>query len=59
MTHPTDMSKHTDEELREGIARADEQAARVESEDSDEAREAQQRKRDEMQAELDRRQQQS
>ena len=59
MTHPTDMSKHTNEELREGIARADEQASRVEAEDSDEAREAQQAKRDEMQAELDRRQQQS
>ncbi len=55
MTHPTDMSKHTDEELREGIARADEQAPRVEAEDSDAAREAQERKREQMQKELDRR----
>lgn len=55
MTHPTDMSKHTDEELREGIARADEQAARVANEDSDQAQQAQQEKREQMEQELDRR----
>ena len=55
MTHPTDMSKHTDSELREGIERADEQAARVAAEDSDEALKANQAKRDEMEAELERR----
>ena len=52
MTHPTDMSKHTDEQLREGIEKADEQAARVASEDSDEALQAQQSKREQMEDEL-------
>ena len=55
MTHPTDMSKHTDEELREGISKADEQAARVAAEDSDEAQQAQQAKREQMEQELDQR----
>ena len=55
MTHPTDLSKHTDEELREGIEKADEQAARVAAEDSDEALQAQQTKREQMEDELDRR----
>ncbi len=59
MTHPTDYSKHTDEQLRDGIARVDEQASRIATEDSDEALRAAQEQRAAMAAELDRRQQQS
>lgn len=51
----TDYSRHTDEELREAIARIDEQEPRVRAEDSPAAVSAAQRQRQEMQTELDRR----
>ncbi len=50
-----DMSKHTDEQLREGIERAEEQEPRVAVESSDEAHEAQQVQKQEMEQELERR----
>lgn len=52
----TDYSKHTDEELREGIRKAQEQIDRVAAEDSDHAVEANREQVQAMQAELDRRQ---
>lgn len=57
MTHDTDFSKHTDEELREGIRKANENAARVSTEDSDEAMQALADKREAMEEELRRREQ--
>ena len=51
----TDYSKHTDEELRDGINKADENLQRISSEGSDDQREAAQAQRDAMQAELDKR----
>ena len=57
MTHHTDFSKHTDEELREGIRKADENVARVATEDSDEAVQALVEKREAMEEELRRREQ--
>jgi hypothetical protein len=51
----TDYSKHTDEELREGIRKAEEQIERVQAEDSDEAAAANREQVELMQQELDRR----
>ena len=51
----TDYSKHTDEELRDGINKAEENLERIAQEGSDEQRAAAQEQRDAMQAELDRR----
>jgi hypothetical protein len=51
----TDYSKHTDEQLREGIERAEEQDPRIATESSDEALEAERRQHDEMTEELERR----
>lgn len=52
----TDYSKHTDDELREAIRKAQEQIDRVAAEDSDDAVEANREQVQQMQAELDRRQ---
>jgi len=54
-----DYSKHTDSELREGIAKVDQQESRIAEEDSDDALEAARAQRDAMAAELSRRQQSS
>ena len=54
--HPTDLSKHTDEELREGIAKAEEQDSRIAREDSDEALRAEREQAERMREELERRQ---
>jgi hypothetical protein len=58
MTHHehADFSKHTDEELQEGIRKADEQRDRVQREDSAEALEAHDHQRQAMAEELERRQ---
>ncbi len=56
MSDTADYSKHTDDELRAGIARAQEQEGRIAAEDSDAALDAAREQRDAMQAELDRRQ---
>ncbi len=56
MSDTTDYSKHTDDELRAGIARVQEQEGRIAAEDSDAALDAAREQRDAMQAELDRRQ---
>jgi hypothetical protein len=49
------LDKHTDEELRQGIRRADEQEPRVAAEDSEGASQAQRSQRDHMERELQRR----
>ena len=54
--HPTDYSKHTDEELREGIATAEQQDDRIAREDSDEALQAEREQVRAMREELERRQ---
>lgn len=51
----TDYSRHTDEELREAIAKIDQQAPRVTADGSDAAANAAQRQRQQMQTELTRR----
>ncbi|MDQ3028728.1 MAG: hypothetical protein M3R09_01575 [Actinomycetota bacterium] len=56
MSDTADYSKHTDDELRAGIARVQEQEGRIAAEDSDAALDAAREQRDAMQAELDRRQ---
>jgi hypothetical protein len=53
--HSADYSKHTDEELREGVAKATEQEPRIAAEDSDEALEAAREQREAMSEELTRR----
>lgn len=53
--HTANLDKHTDEELRQGIERADEQEPRVAAENSEGAHEAQQDQREEMAHELRRR----
>jgi hypothetical protein len=53
--HSADYSKHTDEELREGIAKATEQEPRIAAENSDEALEAEREQREAMSEELSRR----
>lgn len=52
----TDYSKHTDDELRDGINKAEENLSRIAEEGSEEQRLAAQDQRDGMQAELDSRQ---
>ena len=52
----TDYSKHSDDELREGIAKAQENLRRMESEGSDDQVAAAKDQHDAMQAELSRRQ---
>lgn len=52
----TDYSKHSDEELRDGINAAEQNLERITQEGSDDQREAAQAQRDAMQAELDKRQ---
>lgn len=60
MTDETaDYSKHTDSELREGIAKVDEQESRIAEENSEDALDAARTQRDAMAAELTRRQQSS
>ena len=54
--HAADYSKHTDEELREAIAKSKEQEPRVAAEDSDEALQADLDQRRQMEEELARRQ---
>lgn len=51
----TDYSKHTDDELREGIEKVDEQEGRIAAEDSDAALDAAREQRVEMAEELARR----
>lgn len=55
-SHTTDYGKHTDEELREGIAKAEENLRRIESEGSEDQLAAARDQHDAMQAELSRRQ---
>ena len=52
----TDYSKHTDEELREGITKAEENLRRIEGEGSEDQLAAARDQHDAMQAELSRRQ---
>ncbi len=52
----TDYSKHTDEELREGIAKSEQNMQRIQSEGSDEQLEAARDQHEAMEAELNRRQ---
>ena len=51
----TDYSKHTDEELRDGIAKSEENLGRIRDEGSEDQLQAAQDQHDAMQAELDRR----
>lgn len=53
--HTADYSKHTDDELRDGIAKIDEQQSRIAVEDSDSALEAARAQRAQMAEELRRR----
>lgn len=53
--HTADYSKHTDDELRDGIAKIDEQQSRIAVEDSDTALEAARAQRAHMAEELQRR----
>jgi hypothetical protein len=55
MAEATDYSKHTDEELREGIRKAEQQIDRVRDEDSSDAVAANREQVELMQQELDRR----
>lgn len=55
MSDTTDYSKHTDDELRDGITKIDQQEQRIAEEDSDSALDAASDQRGAMQAELDRR----
>ena len=52
----TDYSKHTDEELRDGIAKSEENMRRIESEGSDDQLAAARDQHEAMEAELNRRQ---
>ncbi|HVM13747.1 MAG TPA: hypothetical protein VM287_05385 [Egibacteraceae bacterium] len=51
----TDYTRHTDAELREAIAKVEQQEPRIAQEDSGAAADAARRQREAMQAELDRR----
>lgn len=53
--HSADYSKHTDEELRAGIARIDEQESRIAQDSTEDALDAARDQRAQMAAELDRR----
>lgn len=57
MTHHehADLEQHTDEELREGIKKADEELSRIDQENSREAYEANRRQREALAAELEKR----
>lgn len=55
MSTDTDYSKNTDEELREGIRKAEEQIGRVRAEDSDDAAAANREQVEMMRQELERR----
>lgn len=55
MSDTTDYSKHTDDQLRDGIAKIDQQQPRISEEDSDSALAAANDQREAMQQELDRR----
>lgn len=55
MSDEADYSKHTDAQLRDGIAAADEQEARIAAEDSGDALAAARAQRDKMAEELARR----
>ena len=48
----TDSSKHTDEELRDGIAKAEQNLSRIREEGSEDQLEAAQEQHDAMQSEL-------
>lgn len=48
----TDYSKHTDEELRDGIAKSEQNLARIEKEGSEDQLAAARQQREAMQAEL-------
>ena len=56
MTDTADYSKHTDDELRDGIAKSEENMRRIESEGSDDQLEAAKVQHEAMEAELARRQ---
>lgn len=55
MSDTADYSKHTDEQLRGGIAKADQQELRIAREDSSDALDAARAQRAAMAAELERR----
>lgn len=52
----TDYSKHSDDELRDGINKAEQNLERMSDDGHDDQRKAAQAQRDAMQAELDKRQ---
>jgi hypothetical protein len=54
--HDTDYSKHTDEELRDGIRKSEENLARIKQEGSDEQLQAAKEQHEAMEAELAKRQ---
>lgn len=55
MPEQADYDKHTDEELREGIRKAEQQEPRIAEEDSEQALEAEREQRKAMHDELERR----
>ena len=56
MTDHADYSKHTDEELRDGIRKSDENLARISQEGSEEQLQAAREQHEAMESELARRQ---
>ena len=54
--HSADYSKHTDDELREGVAKSEEQESRIAEESSEDALDAARDQREQMDEELQRRQ---
>jgi hypothetical protein len=56
MTDHADFSKHTDEELRDGIRKSDENLARISQEGSEEQLQAAREQHEAMEAELAKRQ---
>jgi hypothetical protein len=54
--HETDYSKHTDEELRDGIRKSEENLARIKSEGSDDQLQAAKEQHEAMERELAQRQ---
>jgi len=56
MTDTADYSKHTDEELRDGIAKSEQNMQRISQEGSDEQLAAAREQHEAMEAELSRRQ---
>lgn len=55
MSETADYSKHTDDELRQGVAKVDEQLSRIQAEDSNAAADAARIQREAMASELARR----